>query len=72
MNDHDKSNLDFIRSLSEEAFDEWSASLSEDDVEYALELLRTARSELAVMHAEIFDELEDTTQAQQVLKKFML
>ena len=72
MNDHDRSNLQFILSLDEDGFDKWTATLSEDDVDYALELLRIARTNLLVQVAEITDEVEDTSDAMQVLKGFML
>jgi hypothetical protein len=72
MNNHDRSNLQFILSLDEKSYDKWTASLSEDDVDYALELLKAARTE-AMMHiAQLADEVEDTTEANSLLKGFML
>ena len=68
MNDHDRKNLNFIMHLSVEQFDEWYASISLDDVEYAIELLKVARIEMS-MNA---DEVKDLTQARQTLKRFML
>jgi hypothetical protein len=72
MNDYDRSNLNFIRSLNEEQFDEWYASISLDDVDYALELLKEARLELTVQMHEVTDNVKDTKLARKVLKKFML
>lgn len=72
MNDHDRSNLQFILSLDEDGFDKWSATLSEDDVDYALELLKTARTQVMMQAAELSDEVEDTAEAMNVLKGFML
>lgn len=72
MNDHDRNNLNFIMSLDEKAYDEWTASLSEDDVDYALELLKAARTEVTMQHASLLDEVEDCTEAMNVLKGFML
>ncbi len=72
MNDHDRSNLQFILSLDEKSYDEWTASLTEDDIDYALELLKAARTE-AMMHiAQLADDVEDTTEANSILKGFML
>jgi hypothetical protein len=72
MNDHDRSNLQFILSLDEKSYDDWTASLTEDDIDYALELLKAARTE-AMMHiAQLADEVEDTTEANSLLKGFML
>jgi hypothetical protein len=72
MNDYDRSNLNFIRSLNEEQFDEWYASISLDDIDYALELLKEARLELNVQMHEVTDNVKDTKLARKVLKKFML
>jgi len=72
MNDHDRSNLQFIMSLDEKAYDEWTASLSEDDVDYALELLKAARTEVMMQAASFADEVEDCTEANAILKGFML
>lgn len=68
MNDHDRSNFEFIMSLSPTQFEEWYATISLDDVEYAIELCKAARMELAMN----VDEVKDLTQANQVLKSFML
>lgn len=72
MNDHDRSNLNFIRSLNEKQFDEWYVSISSDDVDYALELLKQARLELTVQMHELTDDIKDTKLAQDALKKFTL
>lgn len=68
MNDHDRSNFEFIMSLSPQQFDEWYATISLDDIEYAIELCQAARLEMALS----VDEVKDLTQAKQTLKKFML
>jgi hypothetical protein len=72
MNDHDRSNLQFIMSLNEKQFDEWYSSISDDDVDYAMELFKQARTELNMHMHEVIDQIEDTTLAKNVLKKFML
>ena len=72
MNDHDRSNLQFILSLNEDGFDKWTATLSEDDVDYALELLKSARTEVMMQAVSLTDEVEDTSDAMDVLKGFML
>jgi uncharacterized protein YihD (DUF1040 family) len=72
MNDHDRNNLQFILSLDEKSYDEWTASLTEDDIDYALELLKAARTE-AMMHiAQLADDVEDSTEATTLLSKFTL
>jgi hypothetical protein len=68
MNNHDRNNFEFIMSLSPQQFDEWYASISLDDIEYAIELCQAARLEMALNT----DAVEDLTEANQVLKSFML
>lgn len=72
MNDHDRDNLKFILSLDENGFEQWSAQLSLDDTEYAIELLQAARAEALLMAAEYMDDVEDITEANSILKGFML
>ena len=72
MNDHDRENLRFIMSLDEVGFEKWTAELSADDVDYAIDLLKAARTEVILKCAEYTDDVEDTSEANSVLKKFML
>jgi hypothetical protein len=68
MNDYDRNNFEFIMSLSPQQFDEWYASISLDDIEYAIELCQAARLEMALNT----DAVKDLTEANNVLKNFML
>ena len=74
MNDRDRNNVNFIMNLSTEDFDSWSLELSDDNLQYALELLRQARLENLMQEQELLDALEesDFVEANSVLKKFML
>ncbi len=74
MNDHDRSQFDFIMSLSDEEFTEWALSIPDDDVEYAIELIQQARLELSMVEHELLDNLEqsDLAEARAVLQKFRL
>lgn len=72
MNDRDKSNLQYILSLNEEKFEHWYATLSTDDMDYAMELLRTARTEIAIQMASLNDDVKDVSDAKNVLKQFTL
>ncbi len=74
MNDHDRSQFDFIMSLSDEEFTEWALSIPDDDVEYAIELIQQARLELSIVEHELLDNLEqsDLAEARAVLQKFRL
>ena len=55
MNQRDLSNLDFLRSLSPEALLKWYEQASEDDIEYASELLAAWEQELTAAEFEVFD-----------------
>jgi hypothetical protein len=68
MNDYDRNNFEFIMSLSAQQFDEWYASISLDDIEYAIELCQAARLEMALNT----DAVKDLTEANNVWKNFML
>ena len=72
MNDWDKNNLQFILSLTPSEFEDWYACLDDDDVAYAMELLQTARTEVAMQLIAINDEPEDLEMANKVLAKFRL
>ena len=71
MNPNDIKNLEYIKSLTEEQFDEWIETLAEDDINYALELLQKARANLVLMEVQLADEVEDLSAAQAVLKGIM-
>lgn len=75
MNEHDRQNVNFIMSLSDYEFEDWAVELSEDDIKYAVELIKQRRLELmdqedALMNAEA--EGNNFAEARDVLKKFML
>lgn len=74
MNDHDRSQLNFIMSLSDNDFQEWAEQSPAEDVQYAIELIQQARVESYMLEQEIMDALEDSdlAEANAVLKKFML
>ena len=74
MNDHDRSNYDYIMRLTDEQFAEWMDQASDDDLEYAQELIRIRRVELMESTLDFEDKLAnlDQTAALEVLKRFML
>jgi len=72
MNDEDRNNLNFLLTVSPEVFEDWFDQADEDDVDYALELFAKRKTELALKELEFSDVIEDITQANQVLRKFML
>jgi len=77
MNDWDKNNLNYLMSLTEDEFDEFMATMPEDDIQYAIELIQTRKAETALLAEELRDvyyheEGMDLSQAQAVLAKFRL
>jgi hypothetical protein len=72
MNEHDRDNLRFLLSADKSTMDQWYQTVSEDDVEYALELLQVHRTELELREFDLIDaEAEqDLSQAQAVLSRF--
>jgi hypothetical protein len=58
MNSKDRNNLKFLMSLDDEEFDNWMEEAKPDDIEYALEIIRSSRSELIVQEMEL-KELQD-------------
>lgn len=71
MNKHDRDNLDYILSLDAEAFDAWMTALSEDDVQYAIELIQAKRLELVQQEMDIMDDVTDVSDAAKVLAAIM-
>lgn len=74
MNPYDRSQLNYIMSLSDQQFELWAMSIPTDDIQYAIELIQAARLENTIQEQELLDQLEDSdlAEANAVLKKFML
>lgn len=75
MNKHDRSQLNYIMSLSDEEFEAWALSVPEDDIKYAMELIQAARTESFLQEQNLLEmALEDSTfdEARAVLEKFRL
>jgi hypothetical protein len=72
MSDEDRDNLNFLLTVSPEVFEDWFDQADEDDIDYALELLAKRKTELNLKELEFSDSVKDTTEANQVLRKFML
>ena len=73
MNDHDKDNYEYIMSLSEEAYDMFLETASEDDLNYLQEIMDQKKVDLQMSLHEYEDKLAelDTSLAMDVLKKYM-
>jgi hypothetical protein len=78
MNDWDRSNLHFILDSDEATLEDFYSWATEDDLAYALSLVREARTELLIQEADILDEIltnataDDVADASTMLRKFQL
>lgn len=71
MNKHDYDNLQFLLNADKDTMNKWYASVSADDIDYALELLHTHRNELVLRELELMDDVEDVSEAASVLAGVM-
>ena len=69
MSDWDSRNLAYMQSLSENQFDEWILSLSDEDLEYAVSLYQRARTRNIIFEHNMLEDVEDVTQARVILEK---
>jgi len=73
MNDWDRNNLHFILDSDEETLTDFYSWATADDLDYALKLIREAKSELDVAELELLDESTEEnglTEARQVLSRY--
>jgi len=66
MSEHDLENLSFLLSSSEETLLDWYSKVDEEDLRYASTILNIAHNFFSDNAVAI-----DTTQANQILKKYM-
>jgi hypothetical protein len=78
MNSWDRENLHFILDSDDATLYDFYSWATEDDLAYALSLVREAKTELLIQEAEILDEMltdataDDVADASAVLKQFQL
>jgi hypothetical protein len=72
MNQHDKDNLQFLLTATPNVLKNWYDSVNRDDHEYAIELIKMHTSEIIVHNMEAADDVEDLSEARQVLAKYRL
>ena len=58
MDSQDKENLKFLLKSPQSAFDDWLEHASNDDIEYALEIIREAKASLILEWIELTDSME--------------
>lgn len=69
MNEWDKDNLEFIMNTTDESFDEWLDQADNDDIAYALELIRMAKAELMIQEMEFTDDISNFAEASQLIER---
>lgn len=69
MNEWDRDNLEFIMNTSSKEFDEWLFQASDADVNYALELIRMAKTELMVQEMEFTDNVSNFNEANKLIQR---
>ena len=67
MNPRDAKNLRFIMSLSNDQIAEWAMTITQDDMQYAFELIELAKIELIDKEVEV---TEDLSLAKEVLSRY--
>ena len=78
MNEWDRNNLHFILDSDEATLEDFYSWATEDDLAYALSLVRQAKTELLIQEADILDEIltnataDDVSSANAMLKQFRL
>lgn len=72
MNDHDKDNLEFLMSISKDTLLDWFDQASDDDVAYALELVKRAQVEVLCELLNVEDQSTETALAEEYLQKFRI
>jgi hypothetical protein len=75
MDKWDRDNLNFLLTVDEDTFEEFMAQSSDDDIQYAIELIQTHKAELLTRQIELEDALVEETgldEAQAVLARFRL
>jgi hypothetical protein len=69
MNEWDRDNLDFIMNCSEDGFDEWLDQADNDDINYALSLIRLAKTEMMVQEMELTDDISNFSEANKLIER---
>lgn len=71
MNKHDRDNLKFLMNCPQDQFEAWMETATPDDVDYALELIRRAKTEMMVEQIELQEcvELEDFDEANAIINR---
>ena len=64
MNKEDRENLEFLLSLkTQRDWWDWAKAVGQDDIDYAMSLIDQAQ-------AELYDDIQDVSEAQKLLSRF--
>ena len=72
MNDFDRDNFEFFVYGDPYEFELWCDQATTEDLAYAMMLIRQGRQELEAQYNSLMDNVEDVTQASDLLKQFTL
>jgi hypothetical protein len=70
MDENDRNNLNFLMSVSQKGLQEWYKQASEDDIQYALELMNWFQDELDEEALESKLLTSDFKESKQILERF--
>lgn len=69
MNLEDRKNLNFLLNVSEEVLNDWLSQADNDDLEYAIGLIKLAKLEYIIKQIDKIDEVKDFSDAELVIEK---
>lgn len=69
MNEWDRDNLEFIMNSTNESFEEWLDQADNEDIAYALDLIRMAKAELMVQEMEYTDDISNFNEASKLIER---
>ena len=72
MNQHDRDNLNFLLNVDSDTFDDWLEQIEDDDVTYALELIKRGQTELLEQAAAVYDDITDFSDAKLIIEKLRI
>ena len=69
MDASDRKNLNFLLNVSEEVLNDWLMQADNDDLEYAIHLIKIAKLEYVIKQIDKIDEVNDFSDAEMVIEK---
>ena len=71
MNERDANNLKFLMNSTSDQLADWIKQTDEDDISYAFELFNRASAELETEALNMMDDVQDLTEANEVIGYIM-